>query len=53
MSAWAVIKCYEWRWGVVVRANRVPTNKVDGDLRCMCENNLFRVSSWFCVLAKC
>lgn len=33
-------------------AKIVWTNKVDGDSRCTYANSLFRVSLWFCIVAK-
>lgn len=52
MSPLAAMKCYQWSWEVVVRANVVQTNKVDGDLHCTYPKFLFRDASWFWVVVK-
>lgn len=42
MSAWTVMDCYVCGQRVVVSANMVGTNRVDGDLLHTYVNNLFR-----------
>lgn len=50
LSAWAVIKCYKARKGVVLSTNMMCTNMVNGDLHCMYAIDLFRASGFYCVV---
>lgn len=52
MSALAIVKCYERRWEVVIPANLVETNGIDGDSHLKYRSTSFSVSSLYWVLRK-